>query len=401
MYRILLTLLLSSSIQATELHEIYFGARPFGMGNAFTAIANDEYSPFTNPAGITRARKNRSRQTMHLFKFPNLTVGSNGGTQFYQDLQSGQQATEELIAQAASDGGKPLWLFAGLYPVGIFELGKQGAVAVGGFVGGRGFISVDPSAPQNTTIESTIDTSGLINVGFSNKTNRLNFGFSIRPIQRWAYEDTIPTTELADTALIQERVQLDSQTLTGLGLDAGVMFTFADFWFPTLGLSVLNLPTGSKENFLNPYSKKSQTIYGNVYTSAVDLGQDSQPLSTIDPTDVRLGFSITPRFNRKIAMRLALDVHHFPLEFGGGYLGYDGIEPIKMVHAGAELFAGNPLEQSDWSVRVGLNQGHYTMGATIKFSLFALEFATFGQDISTDASPDEDRRFLGNLSIEF
>lgn len=397
----LAVLSIAAAGEATELNEIYFGARPFGMGNAYTAIANDEYSTFSNPAGITRALKARSRQGMAVFKFPNLTVGSNGSTAFYQDLQSGQKETEELIAEAASDGGKRLWAFGGLYPVGIFKLGNQGAIAVGGYGAGRGLVYIDPDKPDLTEIDSVIDLSGIITLGYANRTNRLNFGLSLRPIQRYAYQDTIPSSEITDPNLIQERVQLDSLTMTGIGIDAGLMFTFADFWFPTVGLAILNLPTGKKDAFLNPYSKKNETIYGNVFTPATELNQDNQPLSTIDPTDIRLGFSITPRLSRKLAFRLAFDVHHWPTQFGDGYMGYNDVEFIKLFHAGAELFAGNPLERSRWAVRVGLNQGHYTMGATAKFSLFSLEIATFGQDVSTDESPAEDRRVVGNISIEF
>src|SRR5690606_23650032 len=139
-------------------------------------------------------------------------------------------------------------------------LGKQGAIAVGGYISGQGFVALDPEAPLNTSVTSILDTSGLINIGFSNQTNRLSFGLTLRPIQRIAYEDTIPTLELANAALIQERIQFDSLSLMGMGVDAGLMFTFADYWFPTLGIAIRNIPTGTKQDFLNPYSKKNQTI---------------------------------------------------------------------------------------------------------------------------------------------
>ena len=39
-------------VWSTEIKEFYRGVRPMGMGNAFTALANDEDSVFYNPAGI-------------------------------------------------------------------------------------------------------------------------------------------------------------------------------------------------------------------------------------------------------------------------------------------------------------------------------------------------------------
>ena len=405
-YKLTLTIMLVTAVYQTpaaaiELTEIYYGARPFGMGNAYTAIANDEYSIFTNPAGIARARKNRSRASMHMFKFPNITVGSNGDQQALVDLQNGQKTTQELIAEGAADGGKPLWLYGGIYPVGVFEVGSH-AAAVGGYVSSRNFIFIDSDTPDNAQVESVNDAGAVLNFAYANRTNRFNIGLTIRPMQRYAYEDTIPTIELEDQTAIQARVAADSLTMTGMGVDAGMMFTFADFWFPTLGVAVLNLPTGCEENFLNPYTKKEETICGTIFQPSVPLaGADATKLSTIEPTDVRVGFSITPRITRKVALRLALDFHHINVPAGEQNFGYSGIETLKTIHAGVELFAGNPLERNSWAVRVGANQGNYTMGATIKFSLFAFEFATFGQDISTTSTRNEDRRFLGNFSIEF
>ncbi|MDA9951142.1 hypothetical protein N9D31_01080 [Oligoflexaceae bacterium] len=393
--------LTAATVSATELHEIYYGARPYGMGNAYTAIASDEYAVFTNPAGITRARKNRSRKKMHLFKFPNLTFGANSSQNQILDLQNGDETTEELISESGGEGGDPMWIFGGIYPVGIFELSPQSVVAVGALMSGRGFVLIDPDSPQNTTVESTLDTAGVLSLGISNRNNRFNVGVTLRPTQRYAYEDTIPTVELSQPSLVQERVAFDSRSMSGLGVDVGSMFTFSDFWFPTLGFSILNFPTGCKANFLNPYSSKEETICGTVFEPGTPFVQDNQPLSSIDPTDIRLGFSITPRLSRKIALRLALDVHHLPIQIGDSQLGYSGVEPVRLLHAGAELFAGNPLERNNWAVRIGANQGYYTMGATMKFSLFAFEFATFGQDISTNSKGNEDRRFIGNFSIEF
>src|SRR5690606_5221140 len=131
------------------------------------------------------------------------------------------------------------------------------------------------------------------------------------------------------------------------------------------GISVLNLPTGCRENYLNPFTEKRETVCGTAYSGSFG---NEDALSTVDPVDIRAGVSITPRLSRKLAMRFALDAHHLAYVSGEQIYGLQGIEASKLVHAGVELFVGNPLLIPPVAVRAGYNQGFVTMGASLNLN---------------------------------
>ena len=69
--------LCANSLTAIEVPQHYTPVRPNALGGAFTAIANDENAIWTNPAGISRVRKARSRKTTNIVSFPNAVAGAN------------------------------------------------------------------------------------------------------------------------------------------------------------------------------------------------------------------------------------------------------------------------------------------------------------------------------------
>ena len=101
-----------------ELPEAFYAVRPAGMGGAFTAVADDPNSVWTNPAGISRIRKARARSKVHMVSFPNAVVGGNQqGLAFYAKVQAAKSANSKStladnVKSAAatfnSDQSKPI-----------------------------------------------------------------------------------------------------------------------------------------------------------------------------------------------------------------------------------------------------------------------------------------------------
>lgn len=393
--------ILSSIGISQEIPTHYHPVRPMAMGGAFTAIANDENSVWTNPAGVSRIRKARSRSVVNLVKFPNAVVGANtSGRTFYSKLtQTSEEETASTISENAAElQEKPFWGMGGAFPMMMFDFGRQLAAVAGGYVHTTLKSSVDSEDPQIAYTEVISDAGGVLSFALTSQSNRFNLGFQIRPIGRYAYEDVHSTSELIDSSVMKQKLQEESNKSSAVAVDAGLMWTLADFWFPTIGLSVLNVPTGCKKGYLNPFSKTRETVCGTVFS-----GDFANPdaISTIDPADIRIGFSITPRLTRKIGMRVSADIHHFHMTSGENNFGLSEIPILKKIHGGVELFLGNPLLPSPFSVSVGLSQGYYAMGASVRLSFLSLDIATFGRDISSSESPREDRRVLGGLSFDF
>lgn len=392
--------LAATPVSAEEIPEVFTGVRPIGMGDAFTAVANDENSIWTNPAGIARSRKARSRNTFNVSKFPNVIIGANSESRaFYQGFKGSADKSVGAVLETTSNlGDKPFWARAGIFPVALFDVSRDTPMAFGLYSNTTVKAVIPKDTPDVARVEAISDVGSTLTFGITDASNRFNIGLTARPVLRYAYEDRIPSSDLLNKGAMRTRLKDDANRSQGLGADFGMMYTVADFWYPTIGVAALNLPTGCRKDYLNPFSEKLETVCGTTYTGKF---ANEDALSTVDPTDVRVGMSITPRLGRKTNLRFAVDVHHIPVGTGTQTYGLQGIEPSKLVHAGLELFFGNPLLISPFSLRTGYSQGFATAGASINLGFIDLEFATYGVDVSSDVTPVEDRRYLGAVSMDF
>ena len=393
---------LASSIARSE--EIpgnaFGGVRPLGMGGAFTAVANDENSVWTNPAGIGRSRKARTRGVLSLSKLPALIIGANANTKdFYQAFTGAQdKSVSGVLSSASLSGNKPLWARGAVFPVSLFDFGRQSPVAFGIYSNAVVSALVESDATNVASVNAVSDVGAVVTLGWNNPSNRLNSAIQIRPVSRYAYENRIPSANLVDRKAMSNYLRKDANKADGVGVDAGFMYTIADFWFPTIGVSALNLPTGCKKDYLNPYTQTRQNVCGNKFQGKFG---NEDALSVLDPTDVRVGLSITPRITRSSNLRLAIDAHNLPIGTSAQSFGLQSVPFNALIHAGVEFFSGNPLVLPEYSVRFGVNQGFITSGFSFNLGIVALEFATYGVDVSSSAKAIEDRRYLASVALDF
>jgi hypothetical protein len=382
----------------SEVPEGYLTPRPMGMGGAFTAVANDESAFWTNPAGIARVRKARSRDGIHILKVPNVTVGLNSASRSFYSALGGTSSSgvSDVIAESDFSENKPFYARAAAAPVALFELAKNTPAGLGVFQNSTMRVYIDKDIPTDARISAITDVGANLGYAYTNFANRLSIGFNLRPTYRYAYEDTVPSSELKSKTALYKRIKRDSNRGTGIGADFGMLFTLADFWFPTVGVAVRNLPTGCKDDYLNPFTETRQKICGTLYS-----GSDGNPeaLSVVDPTDFRAGLSISPRVAKDFGIRFTADLQNLYLGSSGTYYGLPGIDIAKLVHGGIEFFSGNPLERSAFAVQVGANQGFVTYGVSVNSSLGSIEFASYAADVSNTAKRVEDRRYIASLSF--
>lgn len=383
---------------SAEVPEGYLTPRPMGLGGAFTAVANDESAFWTNPAGISRVRKARSREGVHILKLPNVTLGLNAGSRSFYAAISGTTSGGVADAIASSDlsTAKPFYARAAAFPVILMDIGKNQPAGFGVFQNSTMRIYIDKDVPTDARISSISDIGASFGYALTDSSNRLTFGFTLRPTYRYAYEDTVPSSELKSKTSLYKRIKKDNNRGNGLGLDVGFLYTLADFWFPTLGLTIRNLPTGCKSDYLNPFTEIRQKICGTKF-----IGSQGNPdaLSVIDPTDARAGLSISPRIAKDFGIRFSADLQNIYLGTNATYYGLPGMDIAKMLHGGVEIFSGNPLERSAYAVQVGANQGFVTFGFTVNTSLGTLEFSSYATDVSNTVKRVEDRRYLTSFSM--
>ena len=165
----------------------------------------------------------------------------------------------------------------------------------------------------------------------------------------------------------------------GIGLDAGILFTAADFWLPTIGLAVRNLPTGCASSIVNPYTGKEQTICGTLRTGSTTA---NEARSKVDPMDLRLGVSMTPRFRlgpERLNLRLTAEASPLAIPLDQTNYGVPDVPLERMLKVGTELYFGNPQTIGGLAFRGGVYLGEPTWGMTIGLWLLNLEYASFVQ----------------------
>lgn len=385
-----------------ELRDVFATPRPLGMGGAFTAVANDENALWTNPAGIAYTRKPRARQKVHVVTFPQALVEVNGNAEAFSSALENANGLDESLARLA---GNPLVIRFATAPTVIFEAGRNLPASLALFGNVRAELEVDRFNTSQTRARSVSDVGSVFGLAWTGSLadNRFSFGVQLRPTLRYAFEDNLDSTSLVGSngdrySTVKDKFFAKGKRSFGMGIDMGFLWTLADFWFPTLGVSVFNLPTGCKSDFLSPYTETRENICGNKFSG--DLASEDA-LSALDPTDVRVGFSILPRFSRKFALRVAVDAHHLPVTDGQNNYGFSGVELQKLLHAGVELVLGNPLALQGFSLRAGSGQGFLSYGLSFQAWIFAFELASYSKDISASKSPEGDRRLVLGLSAEF
>jgi hypothetical protein len=292
---------------------------------------------------------------------------------------------------------KPFWARAATNPIAIFEPSRDAPMVFGLFSNNTTKVVIDKDATDVANAEVVSDMGINLGFGFSNRTNQRNFGIQIRPTYRYAFEDKVTIGTLIDKDALKSAVETQSNKGSAVALDFGGMWTLSDFWYPTLGFAVLNAPSGCVDNYLNPFDETRHRVCGTVYRGDIN---NAESLSIIDPMDLRLGLSITPRLSRDMGIRFAVDGHHLYYDDGQSSYGYPGVDPLKQLHGGMELFFGNPLELNPAAVRVGFSQGFMTFGASFRLGFLSMQFASYGQDISSTNTPREDRRYLGEITLE-
>lgn len=389
----------------SELPEPFQAVGAAGMGNAATAVAADDEAVWTNPAGISRIRKARSRKKFHTLKFPGLIAGFNqDGKDAAKSLlgKTGESSIESVQNNIEKLQDKPFWGRVAAFPMTQFDLGKDKPVSFGVYSNTNMQIVADKDNNDSVRMQGISDQGLVVGFALPTPSNRFSIGFQARPIFRYAYEDSIPAEVFAlskeeKTAALKTRLKDGANKTKAVAYDAGLIWTLADFWYPTIGLAVFNASPQCKDDYLNPYSQKRERVCGTVYTG--DIGNE-EALSTVDPTDFRVGFSVAPRLHRELGMRFSFDVHHLYVTQGSSNYGLTGVDIQKMLHAGVELYTGNPLEVNPFALRVGAGQGFASWGVVMRSSFATLSATYYGRDISSESTPQEDRRFLGGLSID-
>ncbi len=328
------------------------GVRPIGMGGAFTALADDENALFYNPAGI-------SRLDQLTFGIVNPIVDvSEKSIDLYKDIEDAdlddEQEVNDLLKEYA---GEYQHFRVSLYPHVGFRLAN-----VWMLIGALAQAQVDldvrtPSWPE-AHCDYVQDTALMAGAGLKLPITGLRVGASVKSVSRDSLEEVYTAPIIADDDF-EDRLEDDIKSGAGFAIDVGVIYRmlFISGFETDIGLVIQNIPE-------------------------MDMG-DAKDVAT----QTNLGIAVAKSVAR-FKLIGVLDYMDVTQQYG------EDDDIGKRLHMGLEL-------QTPFfvSVRMGLNQGYFTAGATVDFRFLRLDFAAYTEEVGAYAGQREDKRYIGQLSL--
>jgi len=335
---------------ALEFDFFYRGIRPLGMGDAFTAIANDENAAFYNPAGLDSVKKGR------IEPFP-VTVEYASNTpklmNDMSDIDTGDLPTTTDTLRKHI--GKQQYVRVSMFPNYTRRGFEVGVLAQTKFKG----VVHQPSYPY-VDVNGGVDGAGVVALsrGFDAREgkDRLSVGITGMFVQRNGLAKRYTATDLADK---NYDFTNDMKTGSAIGFNLGAIYHLKKFPFkPSVGLAIQNV---GDMDFGNNVGKVEQTI--------------------------NLGVAIND-FIWKFPTTIALDFKDI-----AGELGNDK-DKGKRIYLGAEVGL-----HKMFTVRAGLNQGYISIGAEFRIWLLKLSYARYSEEVGAYAGQKDDERHVFLISI--
>jgi hypothetical protein len=384
-YYLLIILIIKLSDYCYGIKNLY----SFSINNADTATVIGHNAIFSNPAGIGRIYSNKYIKKDIFFKIPNLILGIDTNNNEFLKLKNDiyNFLFTNYKTSKIENLDNPVWFKGGVYPSVLFNFNDNLSINI---VGIGDLIS---NKQKNITkINQYLDLGMGFGIAISNPNKLLNIGMAIRPIYRLYSSKKININQ--DLYKIKNNIIDNLNYLYSIGVDFGIMYSFANLWYPTIGFSIINLPISCKENIFNTFSNKHQTLCGTLFYKNL---KDSNSDNILEPSNIKLGFAITPRITKLYNMKLSFDLHNLHLKNEEKYYGVPDIELIDLMHIGLEFFYGNPFQESKYSIRFGISKNNYSFGGKLKLNKNIIELAGVFEKIESNIN----LKLLSGLSFVF
>lgn len=354
---LILILLASLKLLATERVEFYNGVRPLGMGNTQVATVNDETGLVANPAGLGKLRN-----FFGTILDPEIDLGSNAINLYRGKSFSNPYSIAQVLPAVALSPGEYYHARGQVFPsfvaknFGIGILAKYDLNAV-----------AESATSVNTFYRD--DISLLLGYNFRFWDGRIKLGFVGKAISRIEVKETaLDSTGSLDNASLAAQDKIKQGM--GLGADVGLILTAPWNNLPTLGVVVRDI---------------GNTSYDKTYFSR--LTTNLKPDSTPQDVDVGASFQVIHKPNIRSV---------WAIEYKGVLTAKDEEDKQKLYHAGVEVNFGDVF-----FVRAGYNQRYITGGFELSSERFQFQLATYGEEVGTSASPKEDRRNVAKFTFRF
>ncbi len=356
------------------IHQEYTSTRALGMGNAFTAVADDHSAMFYNPAALARRKDGQVRMFLRggidseYLDFVDEIKSATG-------LPTESEQIDAMSALIQKNYGNHF--YSRVPTLGAVWVRPNWGIA---FVPADLSIDVGihqqigPMLNVNGYLDSTLAWGYARDVKWFGKSNHISVGATVKGIHRINVSEAISAGELANDEEVFNTK--DANEGFTLDLDAGLL------WTPRTGRKALFKPTFALvgRNLLD---------YGfttNFHMISKDSGE---------PPKLQRRFDIGSKF--ELPNFWVFDPH---ISFDVRDILHDNWSLKKGMHAGAEAY----WKMFNWwrgHWAVGMNQGYWTAGLGARMAIFQLDVVTFGEEVGTKDVPKESRRYMVEMSLDF
>jgi len=339
-----------------ESHAIlYEGIRPLGMGNAFTAVANDENAAFYNPAGLSAI----SSLKLGLLN-PRFEVASDS-IDFINDAgDTDFDETAEVADLLRQYTGKPQHLSIGLFPHIGHNISDAGVLF--GMLS-RGAVDIEIRNPiwPESYVNMNADIGPVIGAGMKMPAlEGLHVGMALKYLYRKSLNEMYTPAQIAADDF-EDIVDEDIKSGSGFSVDIGAIYEMPDLISfvdnTRFGLAGLNIPD---------MSMGDAARIKHQFNAGMAVEKTLLPWCTV------VG---------------AFDFHDFT------YSAIDESQLSRRIHMGAEV------QFPVVSLRTGINDGYVSAGGTLDLKVFRLDLATYTKERGAYAGQKNDRRYIAQIFL--
>lgn len=353
----------------------FVGIRPAAMGQAFTAVADDQNALYYNPAGLAK-RDSWSLEILSPYAGVNQYLIENMDA--FEDLaklgQSGSggntdKFVEDLKPILTALSGENHFLRVGINP--YFVMRNFG---IGVYVNEEAEVVPHGNAlPNILDFQNQTDVDVRLGGGYRFFGDKLAVGGAASWHARGVVLlDNLGVFDLVDISkdkakrddFLKQSVRLGY----GIGLDAGMLFTPVETWTPTIGLSIMNI---------------GDTKFRKIKSSSSKFDAGTPDAL---PQTVNMGASVTPTFGSWF-LRGALDFRDVNLPTPASQ---------KPALGGEAGFKGKWISGA---VQAGLSEGYASGGLELRMIVVNLRYATYKTERGYFPTQNPERRHLLGVKI--
>lgn len=363
-------LMLSHDAWARELYGPDAGVVPFGMGRAYSAIADDALSLHYNPAGLALVK------TVE-FQLFDLRLSSNRDVvQGYSNFKELGKSSQNSVADSLSGlSGKHLMVQAG----NTTQLTLPG-IAVAAIYNVHTDFDMQNQAYPTTQMRYTKDLGFKLGGGYGfGKRKDLRIGASVKWMKRIGGVRNISFTELSGSR--NSIIERFSESGSGYGGDFGTQY---------------RLPIPGRTEITTSF------MWHDIGNTTFGGKQAKNPPTQVDQNIVLglgIRFPIGGKKNRRLERRYgpSRSSSHLSFAFDYSHLNYSW----SKEHLPKHTHVGMNLDLPIMSFQVGLNQTSITFGTSFDIDIIRVALATYGEEIGSYGGQRVDRRYLLSIGTGF